>query len=136
MVCTDHEDNAVVGIDAIVSNEDDAVVNSAEDDDGDDAVVSPDDGENGEDDAEVSAGTPQQECSGFWSRLSLCGICVLLVFVWVFLQVFLPQFPSTVQGRADLANWSVRVCVCVCPVRIHGLHHGHLTDQVNNQLKQ
>lgn len=106
MVSTDHEDSAVVGDDAIVSNEDDAVVNSAEEDD---AVVSSDD----EDDAEVSAGTPQQECSGFWSRLSLCGICVLLVFVWVFLRVFLPQFPSTVQGQADLANWSVCVCVCV-----------------------
>lgn len=42
---------------------------------------------------------------------SHCVESVLLVFVWVFLQVFLPQFPSTVQGRADLADW--RVCVCV-----------------------
>lgn len=83
-------------------DEDDAVVTR----DDDDAVVSTDDEE---DDAVVSAGTSQQECSGFWSRLSLCGICSAGVFVG-----FSPGFPPTVSIHSPRTSRFGRLeCVCV-----------------------
>lgn len=96
--------------------DEDAVVTRDEDDD--DAVVSTD-----EDDAVVSLAPHSRNVLGSGPD-SHCVESALLVFLWVFLQVFLPQFPSTVQGRADLADWSV----CVCPVWIHG----HLIDRDNS----
>lgn len=60
---------------------------------------------------------------------SHCVESVLLVFVWVFLQVFLPQFPSTVQGRADLADWSV----CVSSLDSWAFNRSRLQLKQNKQ---
>lgn len=110
MVSTDDDDDAVFISD---EDEDDADVHD------DDAVVSTDD-----DDAVVSAGTSQQECSGFWSRLSLCGICSAGVCVG-----FSPGFPPTVSIHSPRTSRFGRLeCVCVCPVWIHG----HLIDRDNS----
>lgn len=75
-------------------------------DEDEDAVVTR--GENN-DDAVVTAGTSQQECSGFWSRLSLCGICSAGVCVG-----FSPGFPPTVSIYSPRTSRFGRLCVCVC----------------------